>query len=96
MEKQNFQSWKRKYILSFFDMQKDGKYVKRWCLTPKQMSWWKKSILTKRSTLSYHTNGLKVFVDVMEHPFEEKLTQLKSHQQLYVGLIRGQKRNFYT
>ena len=57
-------------------------------LTPKQVSWWKKSILRKRPPLSYHTDGLRIFVDVIGYPFEEKLTQLKSHQQLYVPLLK--------
>ena len=29
MEKQRFQSWKRKFILSFFYMRKEGKRVER-------------------------------------------------------------------
>ena len=58
----------------------------------------------KRPPLRYHTDGLKVFVDVIEYPSEEKLTQLKSNQRLYALLLRNsmhslyeaQKRNFHT
>ena len=44
--------------------------------------------MMKRPSLSYHIDGLKVFVDVVEYPFKEKLTQLKRHQSLYVPLLR--------
>ena len=57
-------------------------------LTLKQESWWKKSILKKRPPLSYITDGLRAFVEIAEFRSEGKLAQLKSHQQLYVPLLR--------
>ena len=64
-------------------------------LTPKQESWRKKSILTKHPSLSYHTDGLRAFVDVTEYPSEEKLTQLKSQQQLCVLLLRNSMQSLH-
>ena len=39
--------------------------------------------------LSHDTDGLKAFVNIIDYPFEEKLTLLKIHQQLYVPLLRN-------
>ena len=95
MEKQSFQSWKGKFILSFLICERKVNISSVGALTPKQVSWWKASIPAKCPALSYHADGLRVFVDVIEYPFEDKLTQLKSHQQLYVPLLRNSLQSLY-
>ena len=47
----------------------------------RKVSW--RSVLLKSSP-----EGMRVLVDFIEYPSEEKLTQLKSHQQLCVPLLR--------
>ena len=72
MDKQSFQSWKGKFILSFLISERKVNMSTIGALALKQVSWWKKSIPAKRPALSYHADGLRVFVDVIEYPFEEE------------------------
>ena len=61
----------KELYIKFLDMLKQSKRSSVGSLAPKQKSWWKKSIPTNRSPLSYHTDGLRVFVDI-EYLSEEK------------------------
>ena len=102
MEKQSFQL--KELYTKFLGMRKEGKLVMRWGFNSKARQLVKKSILTKRPPLRYHTDGLRVFVDVTECPSKEKLTQLKvtnSSTYRYCELpcsifTKAQKRNFQT
>ena len=102
--KAKFQGTEKELYTKFLDKRKKVTVSSVGGLTPKHESWWNKSILIKQPPLSYHTDGFRVFVDVIEYPSEENLTLLKSHQQLYVPLLRnsmqslprGHKREIFT
>ena len=94
-EKQSFQSWKRNVFLSFLTCKRKVTVSSIGALTPEQVYCWKKSILTKHPALRYHIDGLRVFVDVIQYPFEGKLMQLKSYQQFCIPLLRNSTQSLY-
>ena len=81
--KNKFSSHGKGPLAKFFDMRKEGKCVKRWWFNCKV-----RSLLIMPPPLSCYTLGLKVFVDIIECLYKEKLRRVKSHQLLYVPLLR--------
>ena len=77
-------------LTKFFDMRKEGKCVKHWWFNCKV-----RSLLIMPYPLSYYTLSLKVFADIIEYLYEEKLRRVKSHQQLYVPLLRTFMQSLY-
>ena len=79
----------------FLDKRKEGKRVKSWWFNSKARELVKEKYPVKRPLLSYHTDDLRVFVDVIKYFSEERLAQLKSHQKLYVLLLRNSMQRLY-
>ena len=80
---------KKVLYTKILDMQKESTFVKLWWFNCKTRELVKQKYPDEAPPLSHDTDGLKAFVNIIEYPFQEKLTLLKIHQQLYVPLLRN-------
>ena len=93
--KTKFRVMEKEIYTKFIDMRIEDRRVKRrWC-NSKTRELVNEKYPDEASPFKLSHKWVEGFVHVMEYPSEEKLTQFKSHQQLYVPLLRTSMQSLY-